>query len=104
MAEVVDRIFVKSDVGNTLKMATGLDLTSYVATDLTIKVSRPDATTFNMTDTRAIDDASSGRVSVKFATGNLDQEGEYLVQVYASGAGLASQRSPVMSFYVESSL
>ena len=104
MAEVIDRVFVQSDVGRTLRLSTGLDLTGYVAGDLTIKCQRPDATTFTMTDTRAIDDAATGQVSVKFASGDLNQTGEFVVQVTASGSGLATQRSLIMSYFVEDAL
>ena len=106
MSEVTDRILVSGDIDRRIHFNTGLDLNTdgYVATDLTFKVQRPDATTFNMTNVRQIDDAATGQVSVLTTTGNLNQTGEFIVQITASHAGKPTVRSTIMSFMVEDAL
>ena len=106
MSEVTDRVLVKGDTTRRIHFNTGLDLATdvYVAGDLTIKVQRPDTTTYTMTTGRQIDDAGTGQVSAQTASTDLNQEGEYQVQITASAGGKPTVRSPIMSFFVESQL
>lgn len=101
MIDQNDRQLQKNDVNRVINIATGLDLTGYGATDFSIKVARPDSTTYLMTNTRTLVSGTKGLISVKTDTGELTQTGQYLLQVSMTHAGLPTQSTPIMDFWVD---
>ena len=64
--EIQPSRFFQGDTA-VLKILVGEDLSNYVATDLTIRVTRPDDTRFAMTTTRTIVSPTVGEISVVIA-------------------------------------
>lgn len=100
MIDVTDRVFVVGDIDKTLHIETGLDLSAFAAADLTFRFLRPDGTVIFMANTRTIVDATTGQVTVKTSSGDLNQEGEYIGQVLVSGG----PTSDMFAIWVESQL
>ena len=95
-----DRYLFKNDVTRQLRLLTGINLAFYAAADLTCRVRRPDATYISMT-VSSIENAANGIVIVQTATDNLNQVGQYIVQLRATVAGQPNQVSDFMDFYVD---
>ena len=101
MTAITERTYYYGEEDRHLEISTGLDLTAYSATDLTITVRLPDGSNITLTDTRTILDAASGIVRVNIDSGNLRQTGEHFVQVRATLAGQPDQKSELCSFFVD---
>ena len=98
--EIQPSRFFQGDTA-VLKILVGEDLSNYVATDLTIRVTRPDDTRFAMTTTRTIVSPTVGEISVVFSSSDLNQNGEYVVQAAVSTSGQPSQSFNPGMFRVE---
>jgi hypothetical protein len=101
MPDIFERTYIKRAEDVAFSLITGLDLTGYVAADLTITVKRPAGTTFTVTQNRAIHDAPNGVIGGEFQYQHLDETGEYFIQVKASAGGLPTIQSMLTSFFVD---
>ena len=100
-ATLTERLFWKGEDDRFLECSMGLDLTGYTASDLTFRIRKPSGSTASLTLNRTIVDATTGIVRVDLDESDLDETGEYFLQVRANGSGLPDQRSPLTSFFVD---
>jgi len=97
--------FFQDEVGRKVRIDTGLNLSGN--TEITVKVTKPDATTYSVTRVAVaditVDDSATGQISYETELAYHDQVGEYFAQVKVEGVPNTSDivYSPIMVFTVE---
>ena len=99
--DISERLFYKGVDDFPFRLITGLDLSAYSATDLTITVQKPSGTQITITEDRSIVDAVQGVVEAKFLWANFDETGEHFIQVKAELGGQPTIQSQICSFFVD---
>lgn len=95
-----ERFLQKNDVGKKISIATGMDLTGLAYTDLTFTVQRPDGTLVVLAGYRTITDLQAGLVYVRTSSGDLNQVGQYFIQVTML-SGAFAVATDIMDFWVD---
>jgi hypothetical protein len=93
---MADKIYV-DDVGVTLRVYTGVDLTTATVTEL--HVQKPGATT-EWVWTGSLDPANSYQIQYTTIAGDFDTVGEYTFQAYVEFTPASIHHGDVFSLYV----
>lgn len=99
--DISERLFYKGADDIPFRLITGLNLSAYSASDLTITVQKPSGSQFTVTEDRSIVDAAEGVIQANFLWENFDETGEYFIQVKAALGGQPTIQSQICSFFVD---
>ena len=94
-----------SEVGRKVRIDTGLNLAGN--TEITVKVTKPDGTTYSVTRVAVaditVDDEATGQISFETELAYHDQVGEYFAQTEVKGVPNSGDivYGPIMVFTVE---
>jgi len=97
--------YFKDEVGRKMRLDLGIDLTGN--TEITIKVVKPDTTSYSVTRVAVaditVDDTATGQVSYETEAAYHDQVGTYKAQATVEGVPSSGDKifSPVILFEVE---